>query len=103
MNKNERNYGYLCGILMLLASAVVTALMVLLSLNEITAEMNAIFARDGFLNVAKGIFTFLGNISSKLKFGKAMTALSYLDLFCIAASILGFVQGALFKKRDLIS
>ena len=103
MNKKEHNFGYLFGVIMLLVTAAVTALIVLLSLNEITAEMTAIFARDGFLNVAKGIFAFLGNISSKLKFGKAMTALSYLDIFCLASSILGFVQGALFKKRDLIS
>ena len=99
----KHNYGYLCGIFMAILAILVTALIAFLSWNEISAQMTSIFARNGFLNIIKGIFSFLGNISSKLKFGRGMTALSYFDLFCVAASILGFVQGAIFKKRDLIS
>ena len=99
----KRNYGYLCGIFMAILTILITALILFLSWGKISAEMTSIFARNGFWNITKGIFAFLGNISSKLKFGRGMTALSYFDLFCVAASILGFVQGAIFKKRDLIS
>ncbi len=102
-NNKKRNFGYLCGVFMAMVTILVTVLIIFLSMNEISAQMASIFAREGFWNITKGIFAFLGNISSKLNFGRGMTALLYLDLFCLAASILGFVQGALFKKRDLIS
>lgn len=97
------NHGYICGIIMLLAVCGITALMFYLSIEKINAEMSLIFAREGFFNITKGILSFIGNISSKLKFGRGMIALSYLNMFCFASSILGFVQGVLFKKRDLIS
>ena len=100
---STQNFGYLCGILMAIMALLVTALIAYLSWNELSAQMASIFAREGFFNITKGVFAFLGNISSKLKFGRGMTALYYLDFFCVAASILGFVQGALFKNRDLIS
>ena len=99
----KHNYGYLCGIIMLLVAVGVTALIIMLSFNEITTQMGLIFARDGFFEIIKGLISFLGDIPAKLKFGRGMTALSYVDGFCLAASILGFVQGALFKKRDLIA
>ncbi|MBO5210587.1 MAG: hypothetical protein J6B80_01495 [Clostridia bacterium] len=97
-NTTKRNYGYLCGILMALLTVLVTALIVFLSWNEISSQITSIFDRNGFWNITKDFFTFLGNISSKLKFGMGMKALSYLDLFCLGASILGFVQGASNKK-----
>ena len=99
----KRNFGYLCGIFMAVVTILVTALIIFLSRNEISAEIASIFAREGVWNITKGIFAFLGNISSKLNFGRGMTALSYFNIFCLAASILGFVQGAFFIKRDLIS
>ncbi len=99
----SRNFGYLCGIFMILVTLAVTALIVFLSYGKISAEIASIFARDGFLSITKGILSFLGNIRSFLKSGRGMDALLYADLFCLAAAVLGFVQGALFKKRDLIS
>ncbi len=102
-NNKKRNLGYLCGIFMLLVTLAVTALIVFLSYGKISTEIASIFARDGFFNITKGILSFLGNIRSFLKSGIGMDALIYADLFCLAASILGFLQGALFKKRDLIS
>ena len=98
----KRNFGYLCGIFMAIVTILVTALIIYLSWNEISIEMASLFAREGIWNITKGIFAFLSNISSKLNFGRGMTSLLYFDIFCLAAAILGFVQGALFKKRDLI-
>lgn len=97
-NTKKRNYGYLCGIIMTVLVIFITALIIFLSWNEISAQINSIFARNGFWRITKGMFSFLGNISSKLKFGMGMETLMYLDLFCLGGAILGFLQGVLFKK-----
>ena len=97
-NTKNRNYGYLCGIIMTVLVIFITALIIFLSWNEISAQMSSIFARNGFWSITKGMFSFLGNISSKLKFGMGMETLMYLDLFCLGGAILGFLQGVLFKK-----
>lgn len=102
-NVKNRNYGYLCGIFMLIVFAAVTALIIFLSFDNLTVQISSIFARDSFLSVAKGLFSFIGNFCSKLHFGKGMNTLFYVDMFCLVSAILGFVQGFLFKKRDLIS
>ena len=54
MEKKKRNYGYLCGMIMLLVAVGVTALIIMLSFNEITTQMGLIFARDGFFEIIKG-------------------------------------------------
>ncbi|MBE6780613.1 MAG: hypothetical protein E7545_06520 [Ruminococcaceae bacterium] len=102
-SSKSKNYGYFCGALMLIATAVVTALIIFLSMELLTAEMSKIFGSEDFFKIFKALFSFLGSFQSSLHFGKGMQALLYLDYFCFIAAILGFVQGALFKKRDLIS
>lgn len=99
----NRNYGYLCGVFMFIIFAAITALIIFLSLEDINAAMSSIFARDSFFSVAKGLFSFIGDFRSKLHFGKGMNTLFYVDAFCLVSAILGFVQGALHNKRDLIS
>ena len=88
-NSKNRNFGYLFGTLMLIIFIAVTAVILWLSWDRLTKD----FASSNF-------FAFLGNYKNNICFTKGMSALFIFDLFCLGATILGFVQGALHKKRD---
>ena len=98
--KKDRNYGFLCAALMLLIFFVLTALIIYLCFGELKTVFNEIFAKDGFLKILKAFFYFLGGFKKALHFTKGMTTLYYFDVFCLLASVLGFVQGVFFKKRN---
>ena len=100
--KKDNNYGYLCAVLMLLLFAVLTALIIYLCFGVLTTVFNEIFAKDGFLKIIKALFSFLGNFKKDLHFTKGITTLFYFDIFCLLASVLGFVQGAFLKNRNNI-
>lgn len=100
--KKYKNYGYLCAVLMLLVFAVLTAVIIYLCFDDLKAVFYEIFAKEGFLKSSKAFFSFLGNFKKDLHFTKGITTLYYFDVFCFLASVLGFVQGVFYKKRNNI-
>ena len=98
----DNNYGYLCAAFMLFIFAVLTALIIYLCFGDLKTVFNEIFAKDGFFRIIKALFSFLGNFKKDLHFSKGITTLYYFDVFCLLASVLGFVQGAFFKNRNNI-
>ncbi len=97
-----RNWGYFYGFLMLSIAAILTLIIIYVCLGELKTEFSNIFSQSGLLKSAEKLFSFFTNIKKSLNFSKLMTALYYFDIFCILASVLGFVQGAFFKKHTTI-
>ncbi len=97
--KKLKNYGYICGILMLLLFALLTALIIVLCFGDLKNELTAIFSKPTVWKTLKSLFSFLTDFRKELNFSRVMTTLYYFDIFCLASAILGFVQGAFYKKR----
>lgn len=99
--RKTRNYGYILGILMLIITAAICGVIAYLCFGDLKAVFGDIFSQNSFVKIIKKLFYFIGNFKKDLHFTKTLTTLFYGKIFFFAAAILGFVQGALFKKQNI--
>lgn len=98
-DRKTRNYGYILGVLMLIIAATICGVIAYLCSGDLKVIFGDIFSQNSFIKIIKKLFDFIGNFKKDLHFTKTLTTLFYGKIFFFAAAILGFVQGALFKKR----
>ena len=99
--RKTRNYGYILGVLMLIITAAICGVIVYLCFSDLKAVFGDIFSQNSFVKIIEKLFDFIGNFKKDLHFTKTLTTLFYGKIFFFAAAILGFVQGALFKKQNI--